>query len=139
MLSVLVNGMKECKYLFKRATLLIFTFCLSLLMIGCVSCKVESDKTQNYINAVVDDITEDSIKVIPIDNENVNSEKNIINADSVIINKNTVSTDNLTELEKGDKIRIVYNGESVKENPFKIEIVFAIYLLDENGEVIPNE
>lgn len=139
MLSGLVNNMKEYKYLFKRATLLIFTFCLSLSIIGCTKCKVESEKTQNYINAVVDDITEESINVIPIDNENVNSEKNIINADSVIINKNTISTDKLPELDKGDKIRIVYNGENVKEYPLKIEIVFAIYLLDENGEVIPKE
>ncbi|MGN1029362.1 MAG: hypothetical protein ACI4P7_04670, partial [Bacilli bacterium] len=59
--------------------------------------------------------------------------------DSVIINKNTISTDKLPELDKGDKIRIVYNGENVKEDPLKIEIVFAIYLLDENGEVIPKE
>lgn len=139
MLSGLVNNMKEYKYLFKRATLLIFTFCLSLSIIGCTKCKVESEKTQNYINAVVDDITEESINVIPIDNENVNSEKNIINADSVIINKNTISTDKLPELDKGDKIRIVYNDENVKEDPLKIEIVFAIYLLDENGEVIPKE
>ena len=139
MLSVLIKSMKEYKYPFKRATLLIFTFCLSLSMIGCVSFKVENEKTQNYINAVVDDITEDSIKVVPIDNENVNSDKDIINADSVIINKDTISTDKLPDLEKGDKIRIVYNGESVEEDPLKIDIVFAIYLLDENGEVIPNE
>ena len=139
MLSVLVNGMKECKYLFKRATLLIFTFCLSLLMIGCVSCKVESDKTQNYINAVVDDIAEEIINVVPIYNENVNSDKDIINANSLIVNKNTISDNSLPELEKGDKIRIVYNGESVQEDPLKIDIVFAIYLLNENDEVIPNE
>jgi len=139
MLSVLVKSMKEYKYHFKKATLLIFTFCLSLLMIGCVSCKVENDKTENYINAVVNDITEDGINVMPIDNENVNSDKDIINADSVSINKDTISNDKLPELEKGDKIRIVYNGESVEEDPLKIEIVFAIYLLDENGEVIPNE
>ena len=139
MLSVLVNGMKECKYLFKRATLLIFTFCLSLLMIGCVSCKVESDKTQNYINAVVDDIAEEIINVVPIYNENVNSDKDNINANSLIVNKNTISDNSLPELEKGDKIRIVYNGESVQEDPLKIDIVFAIYLLNENDEVIPNE
>lgn len=139
MLSVLVKSMKEYKYFYKKATLLTFTFCLSLSMIGCVNCKVESNKTQDYMNAVVDDITEESINVVPMDNENVNSDKDIINANSIIVNKNTVSTDNLPELEKGDKIRIVYNGESVKEDPLQIEIVFAIYLLDENGEVISNE
>lgn len=139
MLSGLVKSMNEYKCIFKKATLFIITLYLSLSIIGCTKCKVESEKTQNYINAVVDDITEESINVIPIDNENVNSEKNIINADSVIINKNTISTDKLPELDKGDKIRIVYNGENVKEDPLKIEIVFAIYLLDENGEVIPKE
>ncbi len=139
MLSVLFKSMKEYKYHFNRVVLLIFTFSLSLSMIGCISCKVETEKTQNYINAVVDDITEDGIKVVPIDNENVNSEKNIINADSVIINKNTISTNKLPEIEQGNKIRILYNGESVEEDPLKIDIVFAIYLLDENGEVIPNE
>lgn len=139
MLSGLVKSMNEYKCIFKKATLFIITLYLSLSIIGCTKCKVESEKTQNYINAIVDDITEEGINVIPIDNENVNSEKNIINADSVIINKNTISTDKLPELDKGDKIRIVYNIESVKEDPLKIEIIFAIYLLDENGEVIPNE
>ncbi|WP_294170189.1 hypothetical protein [uncultured Clostridium sp.] len=139
MLSGLVKSMNEYKCIFKKATLFIITLYLSLSIIGCTKCKVESEKTQNYINAIVDDITEEGINVIPIDNENVNSEKNIINADSVIINKNTISTDKLPELDKGDKIRIVYNVESVKEDPLKIEIIFAIYLLDENGEVIPNE
>lgn len=139
MLSVLVNGIKEYKYILKKVTLLIITFSLSLLMIGCTKCKGESEKTQNYINAVVDDITEESINVVPMDNENINSDKDIINANSVIVNKNTISPDNLPELEKGDIIRIVYNGQSIKEDPLKIEIVFAIYLLDENDEVIPNE
>lgn len=131
--------MKEYRDIPKKVILLIITFSLGLLMIGCVKCKVESGKTENYMNAVVDDVTEEGIKVVPIDNENVNSDKDIINANSIIVNKNTISTDKLPELEKGDKIRIVYNGESVEEDPLKIEIVFAIYLLDEKGEVIPNK
>lgn len=131
--------MKEYRDIPKKVILLIITFSLGLLMIGCVKCKVESGKTENYMNAVVDDVTEEGIKVVPIDNENVNSDKDIINANSIIVNKNTISIDKLPELEKSDKIRIVYNGESVEEDPLKIEIVFAIYLLDEKGEVIPNE
>lgn len=123
--------MKEYRDIPKKVILLIITFSLGLLMIGCVKCKVESGKTENYMNAVVDDVTEEGIKVVPIDNENVNSDKDIINANSIIVNKNTISTDKLPELEKSDKIRIVYNGESVEEDPLKIEIVFAIYLLDE--------
>ena len=139
MLSGLVKNMNEYKYIYKKVTILIFTFSLNLSMIGCIKCKVENEKTQNYMNTVVDDITEESINVVPIDNENVNSDKDIINANSVIVNKNTISTDNLPELEKGDKIRIVYNGESVKEELLKIDIVFAIYSLKENADVIPNK
>ena len=45
----------------------------------------------------------------------------------------------MPEMRKDDKIRIVYNEDSVTEKPFKIDIVFAIYLLDENDEVIPNK
>lgn len=139
MLSGLVKNMNEYKYIYKKVTILIFTFSLNLSMIGCIKCKVENEKTQNYMNAVVDDITEESINVVPIDNENVNSDKDIINANSVIVNKNTISTDNLPELEKGDKTRIVYNGEIVKEELLKIDIVLAIYSLKENADVIPNK
>lgn len=139
MLSGLVKSIKEYKYILKKLTLLIITFCLSLSMKGCIRCKVESYKTQNYMNAVVNDITENSLNVDPVENENINSDKNIIDANSVIVDLNNISIDNLPKINKGDKIRIVYNGESVEEDPLKIETVFAIYLLDKSGEVIPNK
>lgn len=97
MLNGLVKNMNEYKYIYKKVTILLFTFSLSLSMIGCIKCKVENEKTQNYMNVVVNDITADSLNVAPVDNE------------------------------------------SVKEDPLKIDIVFAIYVLNENGEVIPNK
>ena len=102
-------------------------------------CSKETDKTQNYLNVVANEIGENNIDVTPVDNKNSNADKSIINAKSIIIKSNTVSTDMIPKLSKDDKIRIVYNEDSVTENPFKIDIVFAIYLLDENGEVIPNK
>lgn len=133
MLNNLVNSSNQYKYNVKKLAFFIMAFSLILLITGC-----RKYKTENYMNAVVKDITEDSLDVIPIDNESVNSDKNVINADSIMINLNDISIGNLPQLNKDDRIRIVYNGKSVKENPMKIEIVFAIYLLDENGEVISN-
>ncbi|WP_195428628.1 hypothetical protein [Clostridium sp. D46t1_190503_E9] len=133
MLNNLVNSRSQYKYPMKKLIFFIRAFCLILLITGCSKCKAE-----NYMNAVVKDITEESLDVSPIDNESVNSDKDIIDADSIIIDLNNISIGNLPQLNKGDRIRIVYNGESVKEDPMKIEIVFAIYLLDENGDVISN-
>ena len=37
-----------------------------------------------------------------------------------------------------DNIRVVFNGDVMESDPLQIGTVYAIYLLDENGEVIPN-
>ena len=38
-----------------------------------------------------------------------------------------------------DNIRVVFNGEIMESDPMQLGTVYAIYLLDENGEVISNE
>lgn len=123
----------------KKVSIFIITLCLILSMVGCSKGTKEVINTQNYINSVINDISENIINVTPVDNDNVNSNKNLIEAKSIIIDLNTASTDVIPKLSKNDKIRIVYNGDSIKENPFKIDKVFSIYLVDENGEVIPNK
>lgn len=114
----------------------IISLLLILLIMGCTKEPKGSDKTQGYMNAIINEILEDEINVTPVDNENVNSDKKIINSKSVIINSNVIAAGGLPELKNGDKIRIVYNDSSVTEDPLKINIVFAVYLLDENNEVI---
>ena len=42
----------------------------------------------------------------------------------------------LKYLEEGTEVCIVYNGEILETYPARIKTVFAIYLLDENGEAI---
>jgi len=41
-------------------------------------------------------------------------------------------------LNVDDNIRVVFNGDVMESDPLQIGTVYAIYLLDENGEVIPN-
>lgn len=40
------------------------------------------------------------------------------------------------KLEEGTRVNIVYNGDVQEYYPAQIKTVFAIYLVDENGEVI---
>ena len=42
------------------------------------------------------------------------------------------------ELNVDDNIRVVFNGDVMESDPLQIGTVYTIYLLDENGEVIPN-
>lgn len=63
------------------------------------------------------------------------------NATVLEIGEITVTTDvvskiEVPELEEGTEVCIVYNGEILETYPARIKTVFAIYLLDENGEAI---
>ena len=53
-------------------------------------CGKEKDKTQNYLNAIINEISENTIDVTLVDNKNSNADKSVINAKSIIINSNTV-------------------------------------------------
>ena len=52
--------------------------------------------------------------------------------------KDVVSSQRMPELNVGDNIRVVFNGDVMESDPLKIGTVYAIYLLDENGEAISN-
>ena len=54
------------------------------------------------------------------------------------VTKDVVSAKGAPELNVDDNIRIVFNGDVMESDPLQIGTVYAIYLLDENGEVIPN-
>ena len=57
----------------------------------------------------------------------------------LIVPKNTVSSAALPEIAAGDTIRVVYHGVNETDFPPEIETVYAIYLVDDSGNVIPNE
>ena len=45
----------------------------------------------------------------------------------------------MPEIKVDDNIRVVFNGEIMESYPLQLGTVYAIYLLDENGDVIPND
>ena len=105
--------------------ILIFVCVLSLA--GCQ----DNEKKQNYFNATILEIHEDSILVECLDVTN----GVVSHGEEVEVSTNVVSADGLPEFEIGDNIRIVC-GEVNDSIPLEIEQVFAIYLLDEDGNVI---
>lgn len=87
--------------------------------------------TQEYCNAKVLQIYEDYIVVECLD---VTSGL-LKEGTKTIVTTDVVSANGVPELKDGDCIRIVYNGLK-RTKPEEMKIVYAIYHLDENGEVV---
>lgn len=113
------------KKLFSFVIVLIFVCILSLA--GCQ----DNEKTQNFFNATVLEIREDSILVECLDVTN----GVVSQGEEVEVSTKVVSANGVPELEIGDNVRIVC-GEVMDSIPLKAEQVFAIYFLDEDGNVI---
>lgn len=87
--------------------------------------------TQEYCNAKVLQIYEDYIVI-----ECSEITSGLLKAGTkTIVTKNIVSAKGVPELNLGDSIRIVYNGLKRTE-PEEMKIVYAIYHLNEAGEII---
>lgn len=91
-----------------------------------------NEAKQDYFNGVVIEISDNKIMVQPDESEEIYKTAEIIE-----LPKEVVSENGLPELGVGSAIRVLYNNQSIEDiNPMKIEIVYAIYLVDENGSVI---
>lgn len=105
-----------------------------LLIIGAIFSFVivrDSKGGESYINAKVLEVKENTIVVEIIDGGGVKTDSLMNSKSLVTVSSDTVNKSARPNLSIGDEIRIVYNSESVKKDPLRIEIVFAIYLLDE--------
>ena len=89
------------------------------------------EKEQVYFDATVLEVKKKSIKVkcsesfdsgIPVDEE-------------FSVTTNRVESGELPDLNAGDPIRIVFDGIIKESYPLQLGNVFAIYLLDENGNL----
>ena len=89
------------------------------------------EKEQVYFDATVLEVKKKSIKVkcsesfdsgIPVDEE-------------FSVTTNIVESGELPDLNAGDHIRIVFDGIIKESYPLQLGNVFAIYLLDENGNL----
>ena len=112
---------------------------LSILAVfGCIvalsGCKNENEKRQAYFNAKVLEINKEYVDVRCIEAFN----SGISVDEEFSVTKDVVSAEGVPELNVDDNIRVVFNGDVMESDPLQIGTVYAIYLLDENGEVIPN-
>ncbi|MDY2933450.1 MAG: hypothetical protein SOT05_05120 [Anaerovoracaceae bacterium] len=55
------------------------------------------------------------------------------------VTTDVVAGNGAPEMKVDDNIRVVFNGGIMESDPLQLGTVYAIYLLDENGEVISNE
>lgn len=89
---------------------------------------------QDYFNGKVLDINDDSIKVKCLDV----TKGDVTEGTELNVTKNIVSANGVPSIKVGDTIRVVYTG--IRETyPPQLQTVFAIYLVDESGKVIPNQ
>ena len=89
---------------------------------------------QAYFNAKVLEINKEYVDVRCIEAFN----SGISVDEEFSVTKDVVSAEGVPELNVDDNIRVVFNGDVMESDPLQIGTVYAIYLLDENGEAIPN-
>ena len=107
-----------------------------LLVLACLfALSACNNKGQDYLNAKVIEITENEIIV-----ECVDEATNQLAGSILSVSTNVVSADGIPQMEIGQEIRVVFDFSKVdqQEDPVRIEHVYAVYLLDENNNVIPN-
>ena len=105
-------------------------------VLGCIvalsGCKNEAE--QAYFNSIVLEVNKEYVDVRCIEAFN----SGISVDEEFSVTKDMVSAEGVPELNVDDNIRVVFNGDVMESEPLQIGTVYAIYLLDENGEVIPN-
>ncbi len=87
---------------------------------------------QDYFNGEVLAINDNSIKVKCLDV----TKGDVTEGTELNVTKDVVSANGVPSIKVGDTIRVVYTG--IRETyPPQLQTVFAIYLVDESGKVIP--
>ena len=109
-----------------------------LVVFSCIivlsGCENGTKKGQAYFNARVLEVNKGYVDVRCIESFN----SGISVDEEFPITKDVASGKGVPELNVDDNIRVVFNGEIMESYPLKLGTVYAIYLLDENGEVLPN-
>lgn len=114
----------------KKMYTLLAVCSLVVLFLGC-SNRNEIPKGNSAFQATVLEVHEKSILVELLEGEEIRK-----SADKISVSLDLVSTKEVPKLEEETRVSIVYNGDVQESYPAQIKTVFAIYLVDENGEVI---
>lgn len=112
-----------------KKTLWFFLLLCMICMTGC-----GNEAKNPYFNASVLEVYENSVLVEPFEGSD-----ELKSADQIDVNTEVISTHEVPEMEAGTTIRIVYNGDIAESYPAQINTVFAIYLVDETGELVEDD
>ena len=104
------------------------------LLITITGCAAAHERENPYFHASVIEVNEKYVLVQPFEGE-----EELKSADQIQVSTEVVSTHDIPAMEEGTQIRIVYNGDIAESYPAQINTVFAIYLIDENGEMIESD
>ena len=107
----------------KRWLSVLVVFSCIIALFGCENGTI---KGQVYFNAQVLEVNKGYIKVRCVET---------FNSGISVDEEFSVTTD---VVSNSDNIRVVFNGEIMESYPIQLGTIYAIYLLDENGEVLPN-
>ncbi|MBD5522421.1 MAG: hypothetical protein HDR03_14560 [Lachnospiraceae bacterium] len=112
----------------------IISVCICVLFVAISLCGCNNEKTNPYFNAVVLDDEGTSFTVECTES----SLDTIENGTRVYFEKNAmVNTEDMSDFDIGDNIRILYNSDRIKDgDPIELEVVFAVYLLDQEGNLV---
>lgn len=112
-----------------------------LFSIFLTGCDAGKDKGESYLNATVLEVQENILIVKPIDNQETKAPKEVKEAEKLTLDLTRFDIKVMPEnLTVGEKIRVVFNEDSVeRDNNVKIKIVFAVYRIDKNGDIIIEE
>lgn len=113
----------------------IYTFIgiCSLVVLFLTGCREQNEipKVNPAFQATVLEVHENTILVEPSEGEEIRK-----SADRISVSLDVISTEEVPQLEEGAQVSIVYNGDVLESYPAQIKIVFAIYLVDADGEVM---
>ena len=112
----------------KRWLSVLVVFSCIIALFGCENGTI---KGQVYFNAQVLEVNKGYIKVRCVETFN----SGISVDEEFSVTTDVVSNSEVPELNVDDNIRVVFNGEIMESYPIQLGTIYAIYLLDENGEV----
>ena len=107
------------------------TLALGWTLTGCHGSQEETVNYNPHFNATVVEIGASTLLVEPTGGPDAPSEDQVMISSEDILSASPVSA-----LREGDTIRIVYNGDISETVPAKLDTVFAVYLVGEDGAVM---
>lgn len=105
----------------------------ALLVCLCMLSLAGCEKGQGYFNAEVLQVHSGFVEVRCVEPYN----SGISAGEEFSVTTDVVSASGAPKMKTGDTIRVVFNGDVMESDPLQLGTVFAIYLFDENGEIIP--